>query len=152
MIQIILFVHSPLYIINVKKVLIPTDFSQASHRVIARGLSFFKSFSESYKLFLLNTYMVPLASSAQVIVLNDELKNKSIAGLVQDLQMLKDQSDATEVTAEIISQIGALENVIPRIVKEREIDCVVMGMDDRLRQEGISAVLNRVQCPILVIP
>lgn len=135
-----------------KKVLIPTDFSQASHRVIAGGLSFFKSFSESCKLFLLHTYMVPLASSAQVIVLNDELKKKSIAGLVQDLQMLKDQSDATEVTAEIISQIGALENVIPRIVKEREIDCVMMGINSDFPREMISNIANRVQCPILVIP
>ncbi len=134
------------------KILIPTNFSDTSHRVIRGALSFFEGIREKLTCILLNTYMVPPSSLDRIVGINDGLKKRSLGGLKQELEIVRSWPTQSHVVFETMSQIGVPSHVIPRIVEEQGVDCVAIGKSSQSRQEEIAALANRLSCPLLVIP
>ncbi len=138
-------------------ILIPTDFSVVSQNAIEWALTFFKNQEGGYRVLLLNTYLVPSLPAHQLITMHDELRKKSIEGLEHQLQLVTEANRQKKASFEILSHMGALENVMAHIVQTQHVDCIVMGMSHtqnkkEILEKNCVCVLNRLQCPILIVP
>jgi len=140
----------------VKIILIPTDFSASSKNVIECVLSFLKEVGEDYKLLLLNTYLVPTSQPEDLIAVHDELRKKSREGLEDQRKKMESANLNARISFDTLSHMGTLENVIPHIVKNHHIDCVVMGIDQEKRkcvlEKTYSHILNSIMCPLMIVP
>ncbi len=164
-----------------KNILLPIDFYDDSQRVLRGIVSFLEGVQGDFKLFLLTTYMVPLAASAQIINAHDALRNQSLERLKNTLQVAQKllncqpQSGVEGKTPsgfaggggdvspykrklvyETVAQMGTPANVISRIVKEKNIDCVIVGMKvgktGGPKQEIIINLLHQINCPVVILP
>lgn len=139
-----------------KKILLPIDFYDDSGRVLQEVLSFLHGVEGDFKLSLLSTYMVPVLSSGQIINTHDELRNQSLERLKKEFHAAKELSTDGKIVFESISQMGTPANVISRIVKEKNIDCVVVGTKEGKtggpKQEIILNLLNQIHCPMVIVP
>jgi len=94
--------------------------------------------------------MVLQNDAKQVISLNDELKSKSKAGLLEEITQAQKQNKNPQVSIESISHMGSLKNVVHQVLKNEEIDLVAMGKDGGNHVEVISNLLKEEECPLLV--
>lgn len=139
-----------------KNILLPIDFYDDSQRVLRGIVSFLEGVQGDFKLFLLTTYMVPLAASAQIINAHDALRNQSLEKLKKELQVAQGLSQNRKVIYETVAQMGTPANVISRIVKEKNIDCVIVGMKvgkaGGPKQEIVINLLHQIHCPVVILP
>lgn len=119
--------------------LIPTDFSVASRQAIQYAFDLLQDKKEDYRFLLLHTYLIPSAPPHQLISLHDELRKKSLEGLEKERLWAQTLNGDHSVSLETLSSMGSLENVVNHLVDNQKIDCIIMGME-------------RVNCPLLVIP
>ncbi len=133
-----------------KNVLVPLDFDNDARKVLKDLLSLLQGMEGDLKIFLLDTYMVPSSPSGHVIHAHDELRRRSLERLQEYLNAAKELLGDRKVSFEAVSQMGTPANVISRVVKERDIDCVVLGVGQK--QEEIVNLLNRLHCPMVVLP
>lgn len=133
-----------------KGVLIPTDFSHHSTYTIKYVLDLLQNNQGPCRVLLLNSYMVLQTDAKLVISQNDELKAKSKAGLLQDVNYANKNLKNPQITIETISYMGSLKNVIYQVLQKENIDLVAMGKDGGKHVETISALLKEVgKCPLL---
>jgi hypothetical protein len=139
-----------------KNILLPLDYYSDPRRVLKDLLAFLQGVEGHCNLFLLDTYMVPYSSSNEVIPTHDERRRQSIEKLHDLLDGAQELSTNGKVSFEIISQMGTPVNVVARIIQEKGIDCVVFGTNEGRsgdpKQDEITKLLNRLHCPIVVLP
>ncbi|QRM89361.1 universal stress protein [Lacinutrix sp. WUR7] len=145
-----------------KKILLPTDFSENAMNAIVYALKLFKD--EECTFYILNTYTPVVyqmefmqASSAQFELL-DIVRNSSLNGL----SAIKDEIHKTyfnaKHTIETISTFNSLISEIKELVKSKNIDMVVMGTQGASDVKGVLFgsntihVINSVKSPVLAIP
>lgn len=145
-----------------KKILLPTDFSENSWNAIKYALQLFKN--EPCKFYLLNTYTPAIYHVEYVMIepaqfgMLDAVKNKSLKNLDHFETRIKKEFKNKKHTIESISVFNTLILEIKEIVNKKAIDYVVMGTKGATGASGILFGSNtvhafkNVKCPILAIP
>lgn len=136
-----------------KHILVPTDFSSNSDNAIDYILDFIIKTQLPAKVYLLNAYMVESDDVENVIHLNDQIKAQSIFKLVNRKKRLLAKYSCPGIEVEMVSRMGSIQNLIPRIIKEFNIDLLVMGEDDgkKINQIAKSLKKNKSSCPLLTV-
>ena len=145
-----------------KRILLPTDFSDNSWNAIKYALQLFKN--EECSFTILNTYTPIIfqleymqVSSAQFGLL-DAVKETSLKGL----STIKDKIDKTfsnpKHTIETVSNFNTLIPEIKEIIKRKDIDLLVMGTQGSSNVQGVLFgtntvhVFKNIKIPVLAIP
>ena len=145
-----------------RKVLIPTDFSENAWNAIRYALEIFKNeISEFYIMHAYQDEIYKDEDKMSRLNLNETIQrvaNKSQLALQAILKDIQKISPNPKHAYNIISSNNLLLDEADKIVNEKNIDLVVMGTrgytNDRKLTFGSHTlqVLKYVQCPVLVIP
>lgn len=145
-----------------KKILLPTDFSENSYNAVKYTLQLFSK--EDCIFFLLNTYTPVLYDNEYLVysatqpTLTEIYQNKSMGGLERILKRIKRDFKNEKHRFEKISSFNLLNDEIKELVLENEIDLVVMGTKGATGAEEILFgthtvhAIKKARCPLLVIP
>lgn len=145
-----------------KKILLPTDFSENSYNAIKYAVQLFVK--EECTFYLLNTY-TPILYDNEYLVYNasqptltEIYKNNSQKGLARIVRKIKKDFQSEKHTFRKISSFNMLSDEIKEQVKEKEIDLVVMGTQGATGAEEILFgthtvhAIKKTKCPLLAIP
>lgn len=139
-----------------KTILVPTDFSEEAKNAANYAAAFAKKWGAG--LILFHTYHIPIhvaisngIESYDNIGRKEHLRLKKIADNFQKLK-------GNDIDIEYISKSGFLVEEITALIKEQNIDLVIMGTSGRKNQQekhtesNIIEIINRASCPVLTIP
>ncbi|NIK73108.1 nucleotide-binding universal stress UspA family protein [Thermonema lapsum] len=138
-----------------KKILVPTDFSE--HAQKALDFAVFIARRSGASLSLLHAYHIPYRTSESVMASNkiyEILKEDSEKNLA-DLQA-KIKKEHPQIEVETISHRGDVKNFITN--KANDFDLIVMGTKGASDFENVvfgsttATVLNNAPCPVLAVP
>lgn len=145
-----------------KKILLPTDFSENAFNAIRYAVQLFKN--EECTFFLLNTY-TPILYDNEYLVYNasqptltEIYKNNSLKGLTRMLRKIRRDFHNEKHEYKKISSFNMLSDEIKEQVKEKEIDLVVMGTQGATGAAEILFgthtvhAIKKTKCPLLAIP
>jgi len=145
-----------------RKILIPTDFSDNALNAIAYAAGLFKH--ELCEFFIMHAYQDEIYSNEVLLTretLDEITKNvskKSMALLEKTLLQIKEISPNPRHKYQIISTNSMLLDEADKIVGEEDIDIIVMGTRGKTNDRKLTfgshtlQVLKYVQCPVLAIP
>lgn len=145
-----------------KKILLPTDFSDNAYNAIKYIVELYKN--EECIFYLLNTYTPVLYDTEYILYspsplsLDEIYKNNSLKGLSKVEKQIKKELPNSKHKWEVISSFNMLNDEIKEQVKEKKIDMVVMGTQGATGSEmilfGTHTVhaIKKATCPLLVIP
>ncbi|RMG83540.1 MAG: universal stress protein, partial [Bacteroidetes bacterium] len=108
-----------------KKILLPTDFSENSLKSIEYAINLFKE--ETVEYFLLNAYMPPQAGAAMLVSIDDILKEDSIKNLRKLHRKLSEKYNELKFEMSYESVKGTLEYGVQYMVRNYGVDLIVMG-------------------------
>lgn len=144
-----------------KKIILPTDFSENAYHAIAYALELFKN--ETCTFFLLNTYTPILYDSEYMyytptMSLDEVYKTNSIKGLDRLLKRINKEFNNPNHSFKKISVFNFLTDEINEQVEEKGIDLVVMGTQGATGAKevlfGSQTVhtIKKSKCPVLAVP
>lgn len=145
-----------------KKILLPTDFSENAYNAIKYAVQLFKD--EECTFYLLNTYTPVLYDSEYILYspsslsLDEIYKKNSQKGLEKVEKKIKKEFSNSNHHFEKVSAFSLLNEEIKEQVKQKNIDLVVMGTQGATGAEQILFgthtvhAIKRVKCPLLAIP
>lgn len=145
-----------------KKILLPTDFSENSWNAIVYALQLFKD--SSCKFYLLNTYTPVIYHVEYVLVepaqfgMADAVKNNALRHLNEQKDRIEKEFNNPKHEIEIVASFNTLISEIKEITKTKDIDYVVMGtkgatgIKEVLFGSNTVHVFKNVKCPVLAIP
>lgn len=145
-----------------KKILLPTDFSENSWNAISYAMQLFKN--EACEFYLLNTY-TPIIYHVEYVLV--EPSQFGVADAIRENSLKQLEGFKTRIKKEFnnpkhkVISIAAFNNLISEIkeiVADKAIDYVVMGtkgatgLKEVLFGSNTVQVFKNVKCPILAIP
>ncbi len=145
-----------------KKILLPTDFSDNAFNAIKYAVQLFEN--EACIFYLLNTYTPVLYDTEHILYspsqlsLDEIYKNNSLKGLKRVEKKLKQEFHNPKHTIEQVSSFNLLNEEILEQVKEKEIDLVIMGTQGATGAEEILFgthtvhAIKKTKVPLLAIP
>ncbi|OEY73905.1 universal stress protein [Salegentibacter salarius] len=145
-----------------KKILLPTDFSENAYNAIAYAIKAFKD--EECKFYLLNTYTPVLYDSEYILYnstqpnLAEAYKKNSLSGLRKVERKINRDFKNPKHRFEKISAFNLLIDEMKEQLKSKEIDLVIMGTQGATGAEeiliGTNSVhaINKLKAPLLMIP
>lgn len=139
-----------------KRVLLPTDFSDNARSAIEYAIGMFSYIEVQYVL--LNTYSEPHSNHEMMVSITDLLQSESIQGLNREKEYFCGKYSSDLLDLEIRSEYGDLSYVINRIVESDKIDFVVMGttgatgLKKMLTGSNAADVVKKARCPVFAIP
>lgn len=145
-----------------KKILLPTDFSENSYEAIDYALRIFKNVT--CKFYLTHTYMPPvynaeyLVGSPGLIGLGDVMQETSMTQLEKLQNHLEKQYKNPNHSFITHSAFNTLLNEVLETVESEDIDMVVMGTKgatgaaEILFGTNTVHILKKAKCPVLVVP
>ncbi len=104
------------------------------------------------RVILMNAYLPAGSSPDRWIDAHDAMKRESSDRLGQELARLQAEGSPNGFTFETLSYLGSIENVMPHLVREENVDYVVLGVQPEPKKDRLVKLLNRLPCPILVVP
>ena len=146
-----------------KKILLPTDFSDNAQNAINYALDLFKN--ESCKLYLLNTY-TPIIYSYDYQMnaggylgeIADVVRDNSIKKLKEIEKNVKDKFKNSKHHFEIVSSFNLLTDEIKDKLEQYSIDLIIMGTKGATGAKEILFgtntihIIQKVKCPVLAVP
>lgn len=141
--------------INLKRVLVPTDFSDSARLALRYGISFASEYrAELTLLHVIETIAVGYASDLFPVPMAEVYQE--IAGYAQSelAKLAQEARDKGVTVVETVVQ-GKPANEIIRIARERTIDMIVLGthgkgvLDHALFGSTTERVVRRAPCPVL---
>lgn len=145
-----------------KKILLPTDFSENAYNAAKYAVQLFEK--EDCTFYLLNTYTPVLYDNEYLVysaaqpTLTEIYRNKSMQGLERVLRRIKRNFKNERHHFEKLSSFNLLNDEIKELVTEREIDLIVMGTKGATGAEEILFgthtvhAIKKTRCPLLAIP
>lgn len=144
-----------------KKIILPTDFSENAYNAIVYALELFKN--EECTFYLLNTYTPVLYDSEYMyytptMSIDEVYKTNSTKGLDRLAKRLKREFDNPKHTIKKISAFNFLTDEINEQIDEKNIDLVVMGTQGATGAKEILFgsqtihTIKKAKCPVLAIP
>ena len=145
-----------------KKILLPTDFSENSWNAIHYALQLFKN--EVCTFYLLNTY-TPIVYHVEYVLINptqfglaDNVRNESLRQLEEIKKSIGKLFNNPHHTIQVISSFNTLISEIKDVAEEKAIDYIIMGTTgatgakEVLFGSNTVHVFKSVKCPIIAIP
>lgn len=138
-----------------KRILIPTDFSINAQKAAEYAV---RLFSDESELVLVHTYQIPHSGANVLISVQDILEKDAVKLLDEEKNRLINLFPNAKESFLVEARLGEPQEVLRRMIVERETDLVVMGTQGATGLKGIlvgsvaSSVLERVNAPILAIP
>jgi nucleotide-binding universal stress UspA family protein len=145
-----------------KKILLPTDFSENSWNAIKYALQLFKD--ETCTFYLLNTY-TPIIYHVEYVMVNpaqlglaDIVRESSEKGLDKLEEQIKDTFNNPKHSFIKRASFNTLVLDIKELVEEKKLDFVVMGTKgatgakEVLFGSNTVQVFKHVKCPVLAVP
>lgn len=145
-----------------KKILLPTDFSENAYNAIKYAVQLFAN--EECEFYFLNTYTPVLYDNEYLIysanqpTLTEIYRNNSLKGLERVIRRVKKNFLQSNHHYHRISSFNLLADEIKEQVKEKKIDLVVMGTKGATGAEEIlfgthtTHAIKKVRCPLLAVP
>ena len=145
-----------------RKILIPTDFSENAMNAITYAIDLFKY--EISHFFIMHAYQDDIYNDETLIiekslnVVTDIVSKKSGNELKNILKTINKISPNPRHTYNIISANNILIDEVDKIVDNQNIDIIVMGTKGKSNDKKVTfgsqtlQVLRYVQCPVLAIP
>lgn len=144
-----------------KKIILPTDFSENAYNAIAYALQLFKD--EKCNFYLLNTYTPVLYDSEYMyytptMTIDDIYKTNSKKGLDRIERRVKKEFSNPNHTFEKVSVFNFLTDEINQMVEEKDIELVIMGTQGATGAKEIlfgsqtMHTIKKATCPVLAIP
>ncbi|MFD1163941.1 MULTISPECIES: universal stress protein [Hwangdonia] len=145
-----------------KKILLPTDFSENSWNAISYALQLFKN--ETCKFYLLNTYTPIIYHVEYVLVqpaqfgLVDAVRENSLKRLNDFKEKMTATFKNPKHSIETMAVFNTLIPEIKDVVEEKEIDYIVMGTKGATGAKEVLFgtntvhVFKNVKCPVIAIP
>lgn len=145
-----------------RKILIPTDFSENAMNAIEYGLNLFKYEKSDY--YFMHAYQDDIYADETLLKketidkVTREVKEKSLENLDSVLSTIKSLSPNPKHNYNIISANNLLIDEADTIVENQNIDIVIMGTKGKSNDKKVAfgsntlQVLKYVKCPVLAIP
>ncbi len=145
-----------------KRILLPTDFSDNSKEAISYALQLFKE--EKITFFLMHTYLPPvynaeyLVGSPGLIGLGDVMQETSLTQLEKLKSDLVQEYDNINHSFVVHSAFNTLLGEVEDCIESEKIDLVVMGTKGATGAKEILFGTNTVheikkaKCPVMVVP
>ena len=143
---------------TIKKILVPTDFSESSAEALTTAVSFARVFQASLEI--VHVYVEPiyvLPPPVDLAVFPFDMAN-ILAKVHESLAAERERVQAAGVACEATALSGKAAPEIVRRAKETGADLIVMGRHGRsgLEHALLGSVAERVvhhtPCPVLVVP
>ncbi|MFH4964026.1 universal stress protein [Gaetbulibacter sp. M235] len=145
-----------------KKILLPTDFSENSWNAIKYALQLFKN--ETCKFYILNTY-TPVVYDVEFVLVSpaqfgmvDAIKETALKHLKDLEERIKREYSNPKHSFKTMLQFNTLISEMEEIVEDQAIDYVVMGTQgatgakEVLFGSNTVHVFNKIKCPVIAIP
>ncbi|GAA4899290.1 universal stress protein [Flaviramulus aquimarinus] len=141
-----------------RRILLPTDFSDNAQNAIDYAINLYAN--DTCDFYILNTYYIEEFSMELAAVRDLEaFEQKSISGLSLIFKKLLNAENSKQHQYHMVSECGALIDIMKDIIEKHDIDIVIMGTkgdtDSRSQIYGSQTVLamERIRnCPVLAIP
>lgn len=144
-----------------KKIILPTDFSENAYNAISYALQLFKE--EECTFYLLNTYTPVLYDSEYMyhnptVSLDEVYSSNSKKGLKRLEKRIKKENNNPKHRFEKLSVFNFLIDEINNQIEEKNIDLVVMGTKGATGAQEILFgtqtihTIKKSKCPVLAIP
>jgi len=145
-----------------RKILIPTDFSENAMNAILYGVDLFKY--ELSEFYIMHAYQDDIYADEALLTrttlgaAENAVRNKSYEQLQIILNKINEYSPNPRHTYHIVSSNSLLLDETDKIVDEENIDIVIMGTRGKTNDKKLTfgshtlQVLRYVQCPVLAIP
>jgi universal stress protein A len=139
--------------IDLKRILVPTDFSPTSEAALSYGIALARAFNAKLYLLHVPEHAGVAAEAEYPIGIYETMKNAAN----QRLGALLNLDETLELDHEYAMRIGDAPGEIVRFAAERDVDLIVMGTHGR---EGVARVLvgsiaetvvRRANCPVLTV-
>ncbi|HEY1112711.1 MAG TPA: universal stress protein, partial [Chitinophagaceae bacterium] len=137
-----------------KKILVPTDFSPASHRASTYAAALAKEFNA--ELYLLHVYMAPAAAgemSPAWAVIDRELQEEVEGQIRKEIAILH---NTYRIMVNGNAKIGMELPTINAVAQEINADLIVMGMKGGGRNKHMGSItvatIRKSKVPVLVVP
>ena len=132
-----------------KTVLLPVDFSDTSKRLVDRAMLFLNHFGSGLRIFLLNTYPIPLGATRDLIRDHDQLRQMSLDGLGSEIERIKSMmEDPARFLFDPTTFMGSLEGAMLHFVEAKGVDLIILGLPLAWETYPFSDI----KCPILLFP
>jgi nucleotide-binding universal stress UspA family protein len=145
-----------------RKILVPTDFSENAMNALQYALELFKY--DVSEFFIMHAYQDEVYAEDSLInkkpvdEINKIISNKSLKQLENTLKKINKISPNPRHSYNILSSNNILIDEVDKIVVDENIDIIVMGTRGKTNDSKLTfgshtlQVLKFVQCPVLAIP
>ena len=148
-----------------KKILFPTDFSDTANNAFIYALKLAKSITA--EIYVLNTYEMPVISTTsagqpeliQNVYNSIELNNfENYKKQVPKLRSIAEDHDCGDIKLTFIFEEGIMLSILHKIIRDENIDFIVMGtngnsgFEKKLLGSNTVHVMENVDIPILSVP
>lgn len=142
--------------IELRKILFPTDFSECSEEAKLYAVSFTKSFGATLYILTVSQPLNLNLASADPIILHD-LDARLESSAQENLDRLREELVQEGVEVRISLRRGTPFLEIVTFAEEKEIDLIIMGthgwsgIDHMLLGSTTEKVVRRAPCPVLTV-
>jgi nucleotide-binding universal stress UspA family protein len=143
---------------EIKTILVTTDFSETATRAAGPAQMLARKLGARVLLAHVSEPFTPFIEGRYAITDFEALNREVHARARQELDRLAKEHFEPDINVEVASLVGVPHVEIVRLVEERGVDMIVMGMHGRgfvshaLLGSTTERVLRRAPCPVLVIP
>lgn len=141
---------------EMKKILLPTDFSSNARRAYQYAFNFFMD--EDCTFYLLHAFLPPNVPAGAFVNIDDVMEGDAEESLKKELEVFNIEGLAYQPKIETITMKGDVESAVEQVVKEKGIDVVVMGskgasgIKELLVGSNAAGVIQKSICPTILIP
>jgi len=139
-----------------KKILVPTDFSEGAFNALIHALHHAKATGAS--VLLVHAYLMPPTGTAVMVDITDLLRKNAEESLGELRERTEKLEVAEGVTITYKAKHGTVTDVLHRMTEKEAIDLVVMGtqgasgISEKFLGSNAAAAARNVKCPLLAIP
>lgn len=148
-----------------KKILFPTDFSETANNAFIYALKLAKSIEA--EIYVLNTYEMPVISTTsagqpeliQSVYNSIELNHfETYKNEVPKLRTISEEVGCNDIKVTFIFEEGIMLSILHKIIKDEQIDFIVMGtngksgFEKKLLGTNTVHVMENIDIPILSVP
>lgn len=144
-----------------KNILIPTDFSENSWNAITYGLDYLKNINCNFYLLHVTLFTYPINGDAPIgssLEIEETLLNNAEAELKKIVTKIKALYANKKHTFHIISSYNFFIEAVKELIKEKNIDLIVMGtkgasgLTEIIIGSNTADLITQVKCPVLIVP
>lgn len=142
--------------INLKKILVPVDFSKCSQKAVTYAVAFARQFKASITLlYVLQPYLLPgdYAGGVDYALMEKEIETNS----KRELQTMLEKLIAKDVPAKARLELGRPVDQICRVAKDQNFDLIVIsthghtGLKHVVLGSTAENVVRHAPCPVLTV-